>query len=220
MKWLKEIISSGRYLRFNLNIQELEKAIEEKNSNRVLEASKSLIESVCKTILGDLGIKFDNSHDLPKIVKITVDGLPFTKSLNQQDAEKTKTMCGNIITLSKTIGEFRNIYGTLSHGRDIENEEHVEEIISRLIYGSTDIVCSYLIELHTNFSKLKDFKRLDYEDYEDFNSYFDELQETEIIIGALTFKPSKVLFNEDFEAWKEELLEFLASKELKSNKTK
>jgi hypothetical protein len=208
MEWLKEIINSGRYLRFNLNIKELEKAIEENNSNRVLEASKSLIESVCKTISGDLGIEIDSAWNLPKIVKITVEGLPFTKSLNQQDAEKTKTMCGNIITLSKTIGEFRNIYGALSHGKDIESEEKVEEIISKLIYSSTDIVCSYLIELHTNFSALKDLKRLNYGDYEEFNLYFDESQEKPISIGTLSFRPSKVLYNEDFEAWKEELLEY------------
>jgi len=208
MEWLKEIISSGRYPRFNLNIQELENAIGEKNSNRVLEVSKSLIESVCKTISGDLGIEIDSTWNLPKIVKVTVENLPFTKSLNQQEAEKTKTICGNIITLSKTIGEFRNIYGALSHGRDVESEEQVEEIISKLIYSSTDIVCSYLIELHTNFSELKDFKRLNYEDYEDFNLYFDELQESPVSIGSLVFRPSRVVFDGDFDAYKESLLEY------------
>ena len=54
---------------------------------------------------------------------------------------------------------------------------------------------------------------MNYEDYEEFNSHFDETEESFVSIGILKFRPSKVLYNEDFEAWKEELSDYLQKQE-------
>ena len=209
MKGLRELIQKEeKYSKFKFNLVLIEKAIQDKNTNLVIDSSKGLIESVCKTISGDLGINLEQKWDLPKIVKSTVEGLPFIKTLNDTDAEKTKRLCGNLVTLSKTIGEIRNEYGQISHGQDLESSKKADEAISTLSFNVTDILCSFLLDLHANFSDIKDMKRFPYEMHEEFNSWFDELQETMIQIGNLEFRPSKVLYNEDFEAYKEELLNY------------
>jgi len=214
MKGLRELIQKEeRYSKFKINLAAIEEAIEEKDTNKAIESSKGLIESVCKTLSGDLGINLEQRWDLPKVVKMTVEGMPFIKTLNETDAEKTKRICGNLITLSKTIGELRNEYGEISHGQDIYSVKKSDEAIAKLSFNVADILCSFLLELHSNFSEIKDMQRFPYEMHEEFNLWFDELQETTIKIGNLEFRPSKVLYNEDFEAYKEELLNYLEENE-------
>ena len=215
MQWLKDLIERERkYDNLKLNLNAIETSINEKNTNATIEASKGLIESVCKTICGDLGVNLGSERNLQKLVKRTVEEMPFLKTLNENDANRTKTLCSNIISLSQTISELRNEYGFISHGQDLRSAKKADESVSRLAYSVSDIVCSFLIELHLNFSTIKDLKRIPYEDNENFNLQFDELQEKPIRIGNLEFRPSKVLYNEDFEAYKEELIASLSKKEV------
>ncbi len=207
MVWLKQIIEDGRYAKFSLNLEVIEKNLAENNTNGAVEASKALIESVCKTISGDLGLKIDDAWDLPKIVRETLIITPFVKNMEKDDAARTKAICGCILTITNKIAEFRNDYGFMSHGRDIEEVKKCDEIISRLVYFSTDIICSFLIEIHTNFSTLKDLKRVNYEQYKKFNEWFDEIN-GEIVIGILKFSASQTLYNNDIAAYIETLNDY------------
>ena len=200
MVWLKQIIEDGRYAKFKLNLDIIEKSLAEKNTNGTVEASKALIESVCKTISGDLGLKIDSAWNVPKVVSETLKVTPFVKNMEKDDADRTKAICGCILTIASKIAEFRNDYGFMSHGRDIEEAKKCDEVISQLVYFSTDIICSFLIEIHTNFSTLKDLKRVDYEKYKEFNEWFDD-ENGDVIIGALKFSASQTLYNNDISAY-------------------
>lgn len=207
MVWLKQIIEDGRYAKFTLNLEAIEKHLAEKNPNGAVEASKALIESVCKTISADLGSKINDAWDLPKIVRETLNITPFVKNMNKNDSERTRAICGCILTITNKIAEFRNDYGFISHGKDIEKAKKCDEIISRLVYFSTDIICSFLIEIHTNFSTLKDLKRVNYEQYREFNEWFDELN-GDVVIGTLKFSASQTLYNNDTAAYIESLNDY------------
>ena len=208
MEGLKELIQKEeKYSKFKLNIDSIETAISEKNTNSVIESSKSLIESVCKTISGDLGITLDSEWELPRVVKVTVEGLPFVKSLNERDAERTKTLCGNLVTLSKTIGELRNEYGFISHGQDLVSAKKADEAISKLAYNVADIICAFLLEFHINFSSIVNLKRLNYQDYEDFNEWLDDANEKVRLSGS-EYLYSETLFRVDEESYKSALLEY------------
>jgi len=200
MVWLKQIIEDGKYAKFALNLSMIEKHLDEKNPNGAVEASKALIESVCKTISGDLGLKVEDTWDLPKVVKETLAVTPFVKNMNTDDAARTRAICGCILTITNKIAEFRNEYGFVSHGQDVETAKKCDEIISKLVYFSTDVICSFLIEIHTNFSTLKDLKRVNYEQHKEFNEWFDK-ENGDVVIGVLRFPASQTLFNNDMAAY-------------------
>jgi len=186
-------------------VDDIEKYINT-NPNIVIDKSKSLIETVCKTILWDKWEEIKND-DFPKIVKQTLEKLPFYSFLSDKDQERTKSIIWSIWNIIKNIWEFRNNYWFYSHWQDLQ-EEKISIEIAQLISWITDVFVSFFISLHS--TDLLNKSRWYYEDYKDFNDWFDAV-EPELEVWWIILSPSKVLFNEDIEAYKEKVFNFYNS---------
>lgn len=175
------------------------------NPNVVLDCTKSIIESISKTILHDKGLTFDNSWSLGKLVKQTFSSLPIFSKLGTQDTENAKSILGSFENIARIIGEFRNTYGFFSHGQDLESEKF-DQYLTDLVVESSDVITSFLIIAHSE--DLKNRNRVFYEENDEFNRYVDETAQQFPEVIGVTLTPSRALYT-DGDAYREKLLEFI-----------
>ncbi len=206
MKKIKELIyEKESFGELKLLLIQLEKFIKEDNYNASIETSKAVIESICKTILKQLNINIQKNIKFPKLVKIVLNNSPFLKELEKEDKESTKKIIGSILTLSNSIANLRNNYNFISHGQG-PSFKLSNKRISELCLQSTELIGSFLLDIHLNYTPPSYYNEVRYEDHEDFNRWFDE-QNSNLKIGKYEFLPSKVLYT-DIEFYKQELQSF------------
>jgi len=78
-----------------------------------ITAARTLLESVCKTILDDLGISYSGRDDLPKIYRKVAEAL--TLAPNDYTDEQIKRILGGATNVVEGIGALRNSDGD-AHG--------------------------------------------------------------------------------------------------------
>ncbi len=71
-----------------------------------ITAARSLLESVCKHILEDLEIAYDDRADLPKLYKATAEGLSLAPS--QHTEQVFKQILGGCTAVVEGLGSLRN----------------------------------------------------------------------------------------------------------------
>ena len=92
----------------------------EENPTEAIGKSKELIESCCKTILGDNGKAFDNEWSVSRLTKETMSCLKVDANDINADLPAGKTVkqiLGNLAAIAGGIAELRNPYGS-GHGKD------------------------------------------------------------------------------------------------------
>lgn len=85
-----------------------EKAIEHRmeDPEAAITAARTLLESVCKNVLDDLGVAYEDSFNLPKLYKITTEQLNLAPS---QYTEKVfKQILGGCQAVVEGLGSVRN----------------------------------------------------------------------------------------------------------------
>ena len=177
------------------------------------DLSKTLIESVCKTVLADIGQSANPNWDAPKLLKETTNRLNLLPR-NHPDPAKAresveKTLRGMFQTI-QGLCELRNRYGMASHGRDAFSAR-LDIRHATLAAQAADTIVSFLYRIHRDALVQKPGARVYYEDHADFNEAFDLENET-FRLGNLEFLPSRVLFDVDREAYRAELYEHLAER--------
>lgn len=210
MEYEKKESISNALSQFEDYIDDIESSLKE-NPNKSIEISKGLIDSICKTVLRDLGFEYNNNWNSQKLLRETLNKLPFLKSLQTKDSESVKKIINGITTLSQGICELRNNNSFITHGKDIR-EETCEQICAKLVFDAVKTTGNFILEIHTNLTSLLDKRRILYEDYQDFNDWYDKVN-GEVTVGKLKFSASQTLFNNDVEAYKEALNEFREIKE-------
>lgn len=170
-----------------------------------LDGAKSLVESVAKTVLADRGVTYATDDSFGKLVKMAVRSLPSFTVLETQDADTVVRMVGGLENVATSIGTLRNRHGIVGHGQDLHDERELDKRLANLAIDCADSVAGFLMGAH--IAEPDGIKRLRYEDYADFNIRFDEQQE-EIEIAGVIISPSKALFDQDIEAYKETMLDF------------
>jgi hypothetical protein len=208
MDWIKEIVAEkDSYKKFLL----YEKALMDISNtpNLVPEASKALIEAICKTILNDLGNEFDKKWNIQKLVRETFNSLKILKLLEVKDKNRAKQIIGSFQNIIQNLAELRNDYGFLSHGSDVELND-IDSLIAELCRKSSDVIGGFLLKSHISFSKINDLDRLRYEEYKSFNEWFDNQQDLSLKIAnaKTSYSASEALFYLDRKAYKEELLDY------------
>ncbi len=175
------------------------------------DLAKTLVESVCKTILEDLGHPAEPSWDAPKIMKQTTTYLAVLPPGHPNAAKArdsiTKTLNGLHTTL-RGLCELRNDYGLSSHGRDTFSAR-LDLRHATLAAQAADTIVSFLYRIHRDALMQTPGTRVYYEDHDGFNEAFDLENET-IRLGNLELLPSRVLFHVDREAYRASLNEYLA----------
>lgn len=175
------------------------------------DLSKTLVESVCKTVLADIGQPADPNWDAPKLLKETTSRLSLLPRNHPDPAKARDSLEKTIRGLLQTIQglcELRNGYGMASHGRD-GFSARLDVRQAMLAAQAADTIASFLYRSHRDALAQSPGARVYYEDHADFNDAFDRDNEP-IRLGDLELPPSRVLFHGDREAYKAALNEHLA----------
>lgn len=178
------------------------------------DLSKTLIESVCKTVLADIGQPADPNWEAQKLLKETTNRLALLPR-NHPDPAKArdsveKTVRGLLQTI-QGLCELRNGYGMASHGRDAFSAR-LDLRQATLAAQAADTIVSFLYRIHRDTLMQTPGARVYYEDHADFNEAFDRDNDT-IRLGDLELLPSRVLFHADREAYKTALNDHIAERD-------
>lgn len=111
--------------------------------------AKELIETVCKSILTDLGKPFDKDWELMELcketrreLKLTPDDIPNSN----RAADTVKRLLSNLATIVQGLAELRNPYGT-GHGHE-GRARGLKPRHARLAAGAASTLALFLLETH------------------------------------------------------------------------
>lgn len=186
MKWIREHISkmpSFNYL--NAHILTIENTIET-NPDLCIEVCKSMIESLCKTILTNRAVAYNADWQFQTLVKLTLENV-FTGELHKTDKIE---LIRRIASVVQKLGEMRNCSGFAS---------------ALLTYKTTDVIGGFI--LHVYACSNRPNSRIHYEDCQSFNELFDE--ENPLELGGVILSASEALYKQDYEAYKEVYYSYL-----------
>ena len=184
------------------------------------DLSKTLVESVCKTVLADIGQPVDPNWDAPKLLKETTNRLALLPRNHPNPAKARDSVEKTIRGLLQTIQglcELRNGYGMASHGRD-GFSARLDLRQATLAAQAADTIVSFLYRIHRDALMQTPGSRVYYEDHADFNEAFDRDNEP-IRLGDVELLPSRVLFHGDREAYKAALNDHIAERDGDDNGT-
>ena len=191
---------------WNFLIEEIDEIdrIKTKDPARGLEFSKSILEKVSIKIAKDRGVVIDKDLATGSIIKKAFEILPVVKFLDSKDEEASKAVLNAFATIATRIGEFRNKYGPISHGKDLY-ADRIDNHALLFSIDSCDLVASYLAKLDS--FDVSERTRIEYDDYPFFNKKIDDEQDDQPIVSGILLSPSRSLFGADFESYKEKLYE-------------
>jgi hypothetical protein len=113
-------------------------------------AARSLVETVCKHVLSDAGVTYDDKTDLPELYHLTSTTLNVAPGRHSEQALK-KTL-GGIVVVVEGIGNLRNIFGD-AHGKSKGSEKadvrHAELAVNIAGALSTFIISTWEYQKET-----------------------------------------------------------------------
>lgn len=194
------------------HIEEQVKGIEQslvENPGLAFDLAKTLVESVCKTVLQERSIPFKRSDDLPALFKSVTTNLPFlppTASTESQVRKSLEQTLGGLHTAVQGICELRNQCGFASHGSG--NPRPLMESVQALLAAeAADAIIGFLYRVHRQDRTPSPPSLAQYDDNQDFNAYVDDAHSA-ITIFRSQFRPSEVLFQLEPETYRICLAEF------------
>ena len=194
-------------------IEAIENALE-RIPDFAFDLSKTLVESVCKTVLADIGQPADPNWDAPKLLRETTNRLNLLPRNHPNPAKARDSVGKTIRGMLQTIQgmcELRNSYGMASHGRDVFSAR-LDLRQATLAAQAADTIVSFLYRIHRDALRQSPGARIYYEDHSDFNEAFDSDNDL-IRLGGLELLPSLVLFQGDLEAYKTALNDFIVERD-------
>lgn len=215
MPGAREVVElSGGSLHIERQVSSLELAVYS-NPSLAFDIAKTLIESVCKTILNDRGYAFDKNINFPTLTRTTLEQLQILPD-NYTEATAVKqclekTLDG-FLKIFAGIGELRNKEGLASHGKDAYTPM-LDPLQAQLMARAADAVVNFLYKSHRNYVGPQPFRGIAYEDNEEFNEYVDSNHPEIVLFDEYTFKPSEVLYQFDQVAYTDKMNEFASLKE-------
>lgn len=196
---------------FEQQVQAIEDSIQ-RVPDFAFDLSKTLVESVCRTVLADLGLPADPAWDCPKLLKETTNRLALLPRAHPNAGSARDSIEKTIRGLLQTIQglcELRNNFGMASHGRDI-NAARLEQRQATLAAQAADTIAAFVYRTHRDALVEQPADRVYYDDHADFNQWLDE-EFDPVTIGLETLAPSKVLFHTAITGYKLALTEFLTA---------
>jgi hypothetical protein len=214
MKKSRELIF--RYSSEHLWLQDLERLLihidQQANQcgDTLIECSKSFIEAIAKNAIIKLKpnekIKDINEATLGELFKKTRKAICEHSSIEKfMPLSEVELFFSALNQWMLFIGKIRNDIGEISHGKilpksyslDLEIAQIFSEIIDRFAY----VVLSMLLEIDLSYTQ-----NYRYEDFNEFNSHLDEQYD---LPNSLSY--SRALFEQDYDAYSEELDNYLDS---------
>lgn len=202
----REAIEGG-FGHIKKQVNALEEAVMQ-NPGYAFDLAKTLVESVCRIILKEFSIDYNETDDLPKLFKLVSQRVPFLPTTESQQSEVRQSLAKTLNGLSTTIQglcELRNKCGFASHGSDAPRPE-MGTAQALLAASASDTIVGFLYRIARQERTNKQ-KQINYEDHNDFNNRVDSMYEM-IKIFDLEFRPSEVLFTMDPEGYRNYLEEY------------
>lgn len=111
--------------------------------------AKEFVETVCKTILEELGQTYEQGEKLPRLVRQTLKELKLVPSDIPDEAKAAETirrLLSNLATISDGLAELRNPYGT-GHGKSARSKG-LQARHARLAVGAAVAMGVFLFETY------------------------------------------------------------------------
>lgn len=188
--------------------ERLENALEIQDCSLVLDTSKSLLETVFKTILSDRLGNANLSQDMNPLYRSVRDCLQLND--NPDVNEKIKIITNSMV---HNISELRNRYGAASHGDDGYYVSPITPTDASFVAGITDAFCSYLYRRHKESSDPNLSARIYYDDYEEFNNWLDGQFSSFSLLSGGEVSYSRLMFEHDLKGYHASLLQYMSTEE-------
>jgi hypothetical protein len=193
-------------------VRSIELAVVE-NPGLAFDLARTLVESVCRAVLNERSIVYDQSDDLPKLFKTTSQSLPFlpaTASNEAETRESLKRTLNGLSTAIQGICELRNQCGFASHGSGTPRPP-MESAQALLAAEAADTIVGFLHRVHRRGGTPPSSPRVLYDENPEFNESVDEAHDVVRIFDE-EFLPSRVLFELAPEPYRVCLAEFEAER--------
>lgn len=212
MHGARDAIASG-LAHVEQQVRSIELAIAQ-NPALAFDLARTLIESVCRTVLDERSITYSTDDDLPRLFRMATNVLPLLPRIasgeSQTRASLRKTI-GGLSTAVQGICELRNQCGFASHGSG--SPRPVMEAVQALLAAqSADTIVSFIYRVHRQDRTPAPSPRALYDENSAFNESVDESHAT-VRIFDVEFRPSEVLFQMEPETYRVYLTEFDAETE-------
>lgn len=162
-------IASGM-LHIEGQVTAIEPAVAE-NPGLAFDLAKTIIETVCHTVLAERTIPFDPGDDLPKLFKSTTTNLPFLPPSASGETEGRKSLSQTLNGLHTAIlgvSELRNQNGFASHGTSGPRPS-MESVQALLAAEAADAMVGFLYRIHQQDRMVSESPRLAYNEKSAFN---------------------------------------------------
>lgn len=200
-------------------VEGIERSVSE-NPGLSFDLAKTLIESVCRTILTERGISFGPNDDTPTLFRSATRCLPFLPA-EASTASEVRTSLAQTLnglnTAAQGICKLRNTCGFASHGSGGPRPT-MERVQAILAAQAADAIVGFLYSVHRHDLLEVRLPRLNYDDYGEFNAFVDEMCEPTRIFEE-EFIPSRILFEMGPEPYRVYLTDFLAGREAEDGDT-
>jgi len=189
-------------------VRSIEQAVVE-NPALAFDLARTLVETVCRTILGERNVSYSEDDDLPKLFKNASNHLPFlppTASSEAATRESLKRTLNGLSTAIQGICELRNQCGFASHGSD-KPRPAMESVQALMAAEAADTIVGFLHRVHRQDYTPPPSPRALYDDNEAFNDSVDETHGP-IRIFEIELRASEVLFQMEPESYRIYAAEF------------
>lgn len=212
MHGAREAIASGM-THIEQQMKGIEQAVTE-NPGLTFDLAKTLIESVCRTILTERGISFGQDDDTPTLFRAVRNNLPFLPPQASGETDVRRRLAqtlGGLSAAVRGVCELRNACGFASHGSGGPRPT-METTQALLAAGAADAVVGFLHRIHRQDRSVYRPTLIEYDENREFNEFVDEAFES-VRIFEEEFMPSRILFEMAPEPYRVYLTEFRADRE-------
>jgi hypothetical protein len=212
MQGAREAVGSGLE-HISTQVEALERAVEE-NTALAFDLAKTIIESVCKTILSERNIAYANDDNMPKLIKSVQNCLPFlppSESASIEARNSLRQTLGGLSSAVQGICELRNACGFASHGSNASRPQ-MEVVQATLAAEAADAIIGFLYRVHLQDRTIPQPEAGTFESDPGFDAYVDDLHPT-VTIFSEDFSASRILFELAPEPYRLYLSEYIQEKE-------
>ena len=205
---------AGGAIQIRQQVEAIEEAVHDRPA-MVFDLAKALVETICKTILDELGVGYDNNFDAPKLLRETLIRLQLFPSGHESPSDVTESIkktVNGLMTTVQGLCDLRTREGMASHGREAFSA-NLEPVQALLAASAADTVAGFLWNVHKSYSPAGRPERISYGDNPEFNDWVDQIHEPPVMIFELPYKHSEILFHLDRQAYGDALQDHLANPE-------
>jgi hypothetical protein len=167
-------------------------------SDTAIDGAKCLIESVCKTILAERGVKLGSTDSPAALMRMTTQALKISED---EGDEHLQVMIRGMTAATNGLTSMRDAFGPLAHGRDA-NHVKLGDWHRLMAVRTAETIVVLLYEAHNARTINYEFTRKPFDENDPENQKIDEAavvefddEDHEVVIDEfLRFRPSEILY--------------------------